>query len=181
MTWIFFWMQKCFIEIILVWEIIMIDKFWFNKKSSSELEDLSMQKKMRINTGWYVQIAWFYMMEFVFFLSKWCFCCLRNEFVMFLLLCIQKKIELKMRWQINKPSNIFFLPFYFIYVHSIRFKSFLPSSLDSSISLTLSLSLSIYNIYIYTIYIYIYIYKFLSAKFAGDFIIFWYKTWIGII
>ena len=29
-TLIFFWMQKCFIEIILVWEIIMIDKFWFN-------------------------------------------------------------------------------------------------------------------------------------------------------
>ena len=23
-------MQKCFIEIILVWEIIMIDKFWLN-------------------------------------------------------------------------------------------------------------------------------------------------------
>ena len=25
-----FWIQKCFIEIILVWEIIMIDRFWFN-------------------------------------------------------------------------------------------------------------------------------------------------------
>ena len=25
-TLIFFWMQKCFIEIILVWEIIMINK-----------------------------------------------------------------------------------------------------------------------------------------------------------
>ena len=29
-TSIFFWMQKCFIEIILEWEIIVIDKFWFN-------------------------------------------------------------------------------------------------------------------------------------------------------
>ena len=29
-TSIFFGMQKCFIQIILVWEIIMIDKFWFN-------------------------------------------------------------------------------------------------------------------------------------------------------
>ena len=29
-TSIFFWMQKCFIKIVLVWEIIMIDKFWFN-------------------------------------------------------------------------------------------------------------------------------------------------------
>ena len=27
---IFFWIQKCFIKIILAWEIIMIDKFWFN-------------------------------------------------------------------------------------------------------------------------------------------------------
>ena len=29
-TSIFFWMQKYFIEIILVGGIIMIDKFWFN-------------------------------------------------------------------------------------------------------------------------------------------------------
>ena len=30
MTSIFFWMQKCFMEIILVWEIIIIDKFGFH-------------------------------------------------------------------------------------------------------------------------------------------------------
>ena len=29
-TSIFFWKQKCFIEIILAWEIIMIDIFLFN-------------------------------------------------------------------------------------------------------------------------------------------------------
>ena len=44
LTSIFFGMQNCFIEIILVWEIIMIDKFWFNLKSSSGLVGLAMWK-----------------------------------------------------------------------------------------------------------------------------------------
>ena len=40
----FFLMQNSFIEIILVWEIIKLDKFWFEKKSSSGLVDLAMRK-----------------------------------------------------------------------------------------------------------------------------------------
>ena len=30
-TSIFFWTQKYFIKIILAWEIIITDKFWFNQ------------------------------------------------------------------------------------------------------------------------------------------------------
>ena len=38
-------MQKCLNKIILVWEIIMIDKYWFNYKSSSGFVDLGVWKK----------------------------------------------------------------------------------------------------------------------------------------
>ena len=44
LTSIFFLMQKCFIKIILPWEIFMMDEFWFNQKSSSGLVDLDMWK-----------------------------------------------------------------------------------------------------------------------------------------
>ena len=40
----FFWMQKYFIKIILEWEITMIDRFWFNWKSSSGFVNLAMWK-----------------------------------------------------------------------------------------------------------------------------------------
>ena len=50
----FVWRKKYFIQIIFVWEIIMIDNFFkFSWKSSSELVDVAMWKK-RNNTGWYV-------------------------------------------------------------------------------------------------------------------------------
>ena len=39
---LFFGMQKYFIKIILEWEIIMKDKFWFNWKFLSGLVDIAM-------------------------------------------------------------------------------------------------------------------------------------------
>ena len=41
----------------------MIDKFWYNWKSSLGLVDIAMWKK-RSNTGWYVQIMLCHPMEF---------------------------------------------------------------------------------------------------------------------
>ena len=52
---------KYLIKIILVWEIIMIDKFWFNGKSSSELVDIALWKK---GLKLVVQIASCHVMEF---------------------------------------------------------------------------------------------------------------------
>ena len=40
----FVWIQKYFIKIIFVGEIIMIDKFWLNCKSSSGLVDVAKWK-----------------------------------------------------------------------------------------------------------------------------------------
>ena len=53
------------LKIILVWEIIMIDKFWFNQKSLWGLLGLAMwkRKKQTINTSWYIQIAFSHVME----------------------------------------------------------------------------------------------------------------------
>ena len=67
-----FFNAKYFIEVILVREIIMIDKFSFNWKSSLGFVDLGMWKKNRINTDWNVQIASCHVMNFLLE-SKWRF------------------------------------------------------------------------------------------------------------
>ena len=66
-TFFFFLMQKCFIEIILVWEIIMIEKFWFNQKSLSGFLDLAMWK-----TG-LLLVDMFKSCDRIFLKSKWHF------------------------------------------------------------------------------------------------------------
>ena len=53
-----FLMQKCFIEIIFVWEIVMIDKFWFTKKLSSGQVDFARGKRGLIRLRAILNKSW---------------------------------------------------------------------------------------------------------------------------